>query len=86
MSSFLQILYNGDTVSQVGIFDRIYELFFAPLTFSLVSSAFPPYICEYTVYMYTVCKGGGVCGHRKGGGLRQIKHLPLLSPFTDQIF
>jgi hypothetical protein len=29
-----------------------------------------------TVYAYTVCKGGGVWGHRRGGGLRQKKHLP----------
>jgi hypothetical protein len=32
-----------------------------------------------------VCKGGGVWGHRRGGGLRQIKHMQQ-SPFTAQFF
>jgi len=32
-----------------------------------------------------VCRGGGVWGHRRGGGLIQIKHLPQ-SPFTGQFF
>ncbi len=56
----------------------------APLTFSLVSSS-PPFpvwmeycwiVNKYTVYTYTVCKGGGVWGHMRGGGLRQLRHLP----------
>ncbi len=58
------------------------------LTFSLVSSPLPPPplpgVNMYTVYTYTVCKGG-VWGHRRGGGLRHIKHLPQ-SPFTGNFF
>ncbi len=37
---------------------------------------------KYAVQAYTVCKGG-IWGHRRGGGLKQIKHLPQ-SPFTGQ--
>jgi hypothetical protein len=46
----------------------------------------PPLPCvnKYTVYTYTVCKGGGVWDHRRGG-LRQIKHLPQ-SPFIGKFF
>ncbi len=36
----------------------------------------PPCVNNYTVYTYTECGGGGVWAHRRGGGLRQIKHLP----------
>ncbi len=32
-----------------------------------------------------MCKGGGVWGHSRGGGLRKIKHLPQ-SPFTGPFF
>ncbi len=32
----------------------------------------PPSCVNYLVYTYTVCKGRGVWGHRRGGGLRQI--------------
>jgi hypothetical protein len=38
---------------------------------------------KYTVYTYTVVKGGGIWGHRRRGGLTQIKHLPQ-SPLTGQ--
>jgi hypothetical protein len=41
-------------------------------------------LCEYTVYTYTV-RGRGVWFHRRGGGLRHIKHLPQ-SPFTGKFF
>jgi hypothetical protein len=41
---------------------------------------------KYTVYTYTVCKGReGIFGHRRGGVLKQIKHLPQ-SPITGQFF
>ncbi len=44
-----------------------------------------PSVNKYTVYTYTLCKGGeyGVIGGK--GGLKQIKHLPQ-SPFTGQFF
>jgi hypothetical protein len=52
------------------------------LTFSLVSSP-PPYplLCvnNYTVYRYTVCKGG--MGSKEGRVTLTDKHLPQ-SPFT----
>ncbi len=49
-----------------------------------LSLSFPlPCLKKYTRKQ---CKGGGgVWGHRRGGGLRQIKHLPE-SPFTGQFF
>jgi hypothetical protein len=46
----------------------------------------PPLPCvkRYTVYTYTVqCVRMGEWGHRRGGGLRQIKHM-LQSPFKGQ--
>ncbi len=84
MSSLLvfKILYTGHTFSNVGIFDRLREL----LHYNLLSAIPPPpRDSKYTAYSYTVCKGGGVWGHRRGGGLGQIKHLPQ-SPITGQFF
>ncbi len=40
-----------------------------------------PCVSKYTVYTYSVCKGGGV----RGSGPQTDKHL-LQSPFTGQIF
>ncbi len=47
----------------------------------------PPFLNKYTVYTYTLiqCERWGVLGHRRGGGIRQIKHLPP-SPFTGKFF
>jgi hypothetical protein len=42
-----------------------------PLTYSLwLALPLPPLPCvnKYTVYKYTVCKGGGLWRHRRGGG------------------
>ncbi len=65
----------------------------APLTFSLVSSPAPPPLplfpvwistcIQYTRILYSV--GRGVWGHRRGGGLGKIKHLPQ-STFTGKLF
>ncbi len=91
----LKILTCKGTLRQV--FIRVYRLeiqsvmlvFFdpalwtvAPLTFSLVQ--LPPLLCvnKYTVYTYTVCKGGGGSG---GSGPQTNKHLPQ-SPFTGPFF
>ncbi len=49
-----------------------------------LSSSPLPYVNKYTVYTYTGCKGG-VWGHRRRGGLIQIKNLPQ-SSFTGQFF
>ncbi len=85
-------------MSSLLVFNRVYRLEvepfmlvlstglwnIAPRTFSLVSSAPPPPFSLPYVNKYTV-RGGGVWGHRKGGGLRQMKHLPQ-SPFTGKFF
>ncbi len=52
------------------------------------SSLPPPLPCvnKYTVYTYTVCKGGGVRGHRRGGDVRQkntCRKVPLEENFLD---
>jgi hypothetical protein len=48
----------------------------APLTFSLVELSPPPLPCvnKYTVYTYTVCKGGayGVLGLRQINTCRKV--------------
>jgi len=74
-------LESGDTVSHVGIFDPALWTV-TPLTFSLFYS--PPFLWvnKYTVYTYTVCKGGvyGVIG---GEGPQTDKYQPQ-SSFTGQ--
>ncbi len=88
LTPYLSLL-TGDTYSQSCFYFRPALGTIAPLTFSLVSSHPPPplpWVNKYTVYAYTVCKGGGgLWGHLRGGGLRQIKQLPQ-SHFTGQIF
>jgi hypothetical protein len=74
----------GDTGNHVCIF---------PLIFSLVSSSPPPplpCVNKYTVlYTRIQCVSGGeVWDHMRGGGLRQIKHLPqsfLQVNFLDNV-
>ncbi len=78
--------WSGDTVSHVGISTTLWSI--ALLTFSLVSSPPPPPLCEWVRILYTriqcVREGGGVWGHRKGWGVRQIntcRQEPLLVNF-----
>ncbi len=76
-------------VSLVGIFDRLCELLL--LSPSVWIGLPPPFlVCISilvlcTVYTYTLYSVSGIWGHRRGEGLRQIKHLPQ-SPFTGQFF
>ncbi len=58
-------------------------LTFSPLTFCLVSSPPPFFVWISILYTRVHCVRGGVWGQRRGGGLRQIKHLPQ-NPITCQ--
>ncbi len=74
-----QNLYTGEAVSHIGIFDpAVWTV--ALLTFSLVQLPPLPCVNKYTVYTYTVCKGG-----EWGSGPQTDKQLPQ-SSFTGQFF
>jgi hypothetical protein len=77
-------LENGDTVSHDGIFDPAPCELLPPLTFPLVSSPLPlPCVNKYTVYTYTVCKGGGgSMGSLEGRGPQTDK----ISAAKDKFF
>ncbi len=91
MSSLL--LSNGVYWLEIKSVRLVFSTGFAPLIFSLVSSPLPspPSLCEYVIVLYNThiqeCKGWGRGGwvRRRGGDLRQIKHVPQ-SPFTGQFF
>jgi hypothetical protein len=70
------------------VFIRVYRLemqsvmlVFSAQLCELVHSPPPPCVIKYTVYTFTVCKGGRVWV----SGLQTDKYLPQ-SPFTGQFF
>ncbi len=85
MSSFLVFNkdYRLDILQSVMLVFLPALLTVAPLPSLWLAPPPLPCVYMYTVNTYTVCKGRGVWGYRRGGGLRQIKYQPQ-SPFTGK--